>query len=47
MRGSKEVRQEMAGRVGDFLRLAEDSEKGREDLKRAGMGVTQGRREWL
>lgn len=24
----------------DFLRMAEDGEKGREDLKRAGMGVT-------
>lgn len=39
--------QEMEGRVTGFLRVAEDGEKGREDLKRAGMGVTQERREWL
>jgi hypothetical protein len=33
--------QEIAGRMGDFLRVAEDGEKGREDLKKTGMGVTE------
>lgn len=33
--------QEIAGRMGDFVRVAGDNEKGREYLKRAGMGVTE------